>query len=389
MLVLCFFASCTKAPPPEASAAEAPIPAVYPANLFAVLKTGESPLWFELGEAGPRLISGPEQAELSPFTPWPLARHIRGILAREDELVLGVNREGLLLLRPWEGTGDEARGLGLYRIADSSDWENYTLGSLFFYREKAAALLYRDDRFADLRAPSPSPAVRALKDDLTGFEGLEIPTLGIISAAEDWEADALRLGNDGLWYYRGIHRRPEGQDIRYYRTTDLGRAGEEVSVGAFRSSAQVEMRSAAPPLLRQVLEKAANLGGAGISALSPDFAGPRNFAAGSSAAAYGTEENGALLFGFYREAEADPITGATVGAIAGPTALAVFPDGRGIRAAGQGGIQTFSLPPLPEDFVYTGIGLVGNTILAAWEEQREWNIGAAGFMVIDFFNQSF
>jgi hypothetical protein len=33
--------------------------------------------------------------------------------------------------------------------------------------------------------------------------------------------------------------------------------------------------------------------------------------------------------------------------------------------------------------VYTRIGVSGGAIIAAWEEQDSWNIGAAGFMVIE------
>lgn len=41
-----------------------------------------------------------------------------------------------------------------------------------------------------------------------------------------------------------------------------------------------------------------------------------------------------------------------------------------------------SLPLLPEGFVYTGIGRVGDCLFVFWEEQENFYIGAAGFMVI-------
>ena len=41
-----------------------------------------------------------------------------------------------------------------------------------------------------------------------------------------------------------------------------------------------------------------------------------------------------------------------------------------------------SLPPLPEGFFYTGTGRAGDSLFASWEEQADYNIGAAGFMVI-------
>jgi len=33
-------------------------------------------------------------------------------------------------------------------------------------------------------------------------------------------------------------------------------------------------------------------------------------------------------------------------------------------------------------FVYTGIGLAGDTVFAVWEEQEGHSIGAAGFMAL-------
>jgi hypothetical protein len=41
-----------------------------------------------------------------------------------------------------------------------------------------------------------------------------------------------------------------------------------------------------------------------------------------------------------------------------------------------------SLPPLPEGFFYTGIGNAGDSLFASWEEQEDFNIGAAGFVMI-------
>ena len=40
------------------------------------------------------------------------------------------------------------------------------------------------------------------------------------------------------------------------------------------------------------------------------------------------------------------------------------------------------LPALPEGFVYTGIGNAAGNLFASWEEQTDYSIGAAGFVVI-------
>ena len=49
----------------------------------------------------------------------------------------------------------------------------------------------------------------------------------------------------------------------------------------------------------------------------------------------------------------------------------------------DGGVIRAALPGLPEGFAYTRLGAADTVLLAAWEEQLEWNIGAAGFMVIE------
>ena len=45
-----------------------------------------------------------------------------------------------------------------------------------------------------------------------------------------------------------------------------------------------------------------------------------------------------------------------------------------------------SLPPLPKGFFYTGIGQAGDSLFASWEEQEDFNIGAAGFVIIKLYD---
>jgi hypothetical protein len=44
--------------------------------------------------------------------------------------------------------------------------------------------------------------------------------------------------------------------------------------------------------------------------------------------------------------------------------------------------SSFRLPGLPKNFVYTGIALLGSRIVASWEEQDSWAVGAAGFVLV-------
>jgi hypothetical protein len=49
--------------------------------------------------------------------------------------------------------------------------------------------------------------------------------------------------------------------------------------------------------------------------------------------------------------------------------------------APAGEVADSALPPLPEDFAYSHVVRLGDLIFAAWEEQEDYSIGAAGFMV--------
>jgi hypothetical protein len=134
----------------------------------------------------------------------------------------------------------------------------------------------------------------------------------------------------------------------------------------------------APFPLRLILEEAGRrygLAGTLVAAVvSPDFPLVRYFSTEVRASSEALTE----LAGYYRGSGADaPET----------SALAILPDGRGIRAAGDDSaprLDLFSLPSLPEGFVYTRIGLAGQALVAAWEEQDGWNVGAAGFLILRF-----
>jgi len=43
-----------------------------------------------------------------------------------------------------------------------------------------------------------------------------------------------------------------------------------------------------------------------------------------------------------------------------------------------------ALPVLPNGFIYTGVGRVGNALFASWEEQEDFSIAAAGFVILKY-----
>jgi hypothetical protein len=93
--------------------------------------------------------------------------------------------------------------------------------------------------------------------------------------------------------------------------------------------------------------------------VSPEFQCVRLFAADTESKAIAGFYTGAFLFAVSAKGEAFYIE------------------------AGGSSARRFSLPALPEGFVYTGIAMIAGTVFASWEEQEGYSIGAAGFMVIN------
>jgi hypothetical protein len=283
---------------------------------------------------------------------------------------MAVNRDGFFA---WENRAD---GLGLYRVSGGEAWNLYTVASLFMYRGTPAALLYRDDFFLPDEAETPVlPPVRVwgLSTDFQKMEETEIPVFAVLPQAEGWDVDTLSLGRDGLWYYRGLRKgdsRPDDalSEVRYFRTWDLSVPGEPSSAGVFRSAMSPYTEKDMPPPIRAVLEEAEHAAEGGeilaAAVVSPEFPIRRHFALRTD----GSGEQGVLeIAGFYRSPD---------------TAAVVFPNGRGIIAGPVSAPEVFTLPVLPEGFVYTRIGFAGSALIASWEEQQDWQIGAAGFMII-------
>jgi hypothetical protein len=333
-----------------------------------IIKSGENPLWFELSREGPKPVNSPDEASLTPFEPWPLARLITGFITQEDRLVGAVNRSGFLVFMPGEG------GLALYSVTDVPDWEQYTAASPFLYREIPAVLLYRNVFFVDPRMVPPVPPVRGLVKGSLKPTGLELPALEALPAGEGWEADALRQGKDGYWYYRGVNRGKGRTETVYYRGRDLSGPGELISAGAFRSAAEPSPLTDAPAGMGKLLEEAFRLGGSGlVQAAAVSFAESGELRYFSEVPLHtGVVEELVELVGYYNGTDS--------------YGLVLWPGGKGLYGKFQGGaVETgsFTLPVLPENFSYTGIGLSGSTLIVLWEEREDLNVGAAGFMVIN------
>jgi len=334
---------------------------------LAVLQAGKYPLWFQFTDAGPVLIETIEDACFSAaFIPWPLTRHIRFILARDDEIMMAVNRDGFICLSPWRGDKQENDGIGLYRFSGGEYWQRYTTGAFFLLGEnhEPVALLYRDDRFIDSDQPIPQSRLWTFDLRTASPYTMAMPALDAYPAEKDWNIDTLRRGPDANWYFRATRKTTAQPEIRMLRTSDFTIPGEQVSLGAFQNSAKPEPVSAAPGILGEMLNAVFLESGYNAAAVvSPEFQSARFFAA-------------------------NPDSNAIAGFYSGAYLLAVSPNGEafyietGAASTRAASARRFSLPSLPEGFVYTGVGMIAGTVFASWEEQEGYSIGAAGFMAL-------
>jgi hypothetical protein len=350
------------APPSTAPLSTAPPPKEKP---LAVVRTGARPFWFELAAGGPRLIASPQHASLEPFIPWKLSRYIAGFLALDGALAAAVNQEGLMVFEHGEG------GMIAVYYYRNPAWTLYSVASVFRLDGAPAALLARDTVFTELELPPPDPAFWAF--DGGAMRSFTPALLAGFPPAAGWEAENLfRDGVSGSWYCRLIRRNGAADNPAelFLMAADIDGTAEQVNGAAFLEAARPRETGAAPALLARALETAGTLAGkpCTFTSVSPEWSAPRVFGTG-------IEDNITELLGahaYYREG----------------TALVLLPDGRGIVER-DGYSGRFALPQLPENYVYTAAGLApraentGLTLIAAWEEQKDWNVGAAGFMMLE------
>ena len=389
ILLSCFIVSCTRADkrtsvagdeyavvqPMEVPAAPLAKPLAAPqAPPLAIIQPGEHPLWFQFIDGMPVLIESIEDACFSAaLIPWPLAPHVRFMIAQGspfgegEDLLMAVNREGFLYFASWKEENN-AFQIGLYHGSGGDFWRHYTIGALLVYDKQPAALLYRDDRFLDSAEPLPSPRLWAFDRNTSRLQALIMPSLDAFAPDDGWDMDTLRRGADGFWYFRATQKIAAQPEIRMFRTDDLSREAassnevERVSLGTFQNSALPQHLSAAPGPLREMLAAAFAESGYGRAAvISPAF---------DSTAFFAADREKPVLYGYFSPMPENPFF------------LAITPQGNALYADTGSHIRHFTLPALPEGFFYTGIGVVGETVIASWEEQEEYSIGAAGFMMI-------
>jgi hypothetical protein len=375
LLALCGCARHAPAPGAEPPRDDAPL---------AALPLGEAPLWFELGPEGPRRIASPADASLEDFVPWPLSRRVAGLLPQDTLLTLVINRQGFLVLRP---AADAAL---VMTLAFDPAWDTCVASAAFFVGETPAAFLSRDTFFSVGGQQVPDAPVRLLPPPGEEPRGIVPEALRAYPAAAGWEAAGLFPAPDGLWYLRVCRPGPtddQGEQV-FLRAASLEAPAAPISLGGWYAASAPEPLAAAPaPLARALAAAFAQAGSASFAELASPGASRRVFApaagpadagsAGTGSADAGSAGAGSAgadmalspLSGFFREGDS-------------PLAFVILPDGRGFFTLAETPAAPFRFPPLPAGFCYTAAALAGPTLAAAWEEQTDAAVGAAGFVLI-------
>jgi hypothetical protein len=203
----------------------------------AILQTCEHPIWFQLTENGPVHIESIEDAVMTAaFIPWALALHVRFYHERNGELVLAINRDGFVKIAPSD------TGLAFYHFSGGEFWKHYTIGGFFVFNNQDTALLYLDERFLDSDAPLPNPRTWTFGMESNLPFTNSIPALELFPAQDGWNADTLRLGNDGYWYYRVSRKNFLQPVIQMLKTENLAQAGIAISIDDFFNSSPKEVK---------------------------------------------------------------------------------------------------------------------------------------------------
>jgi len=332
---------------------------------WAILQAGQYPLWFQFKETGPVLLETIDDAVFSSaLVPWPYAPHVKSFLAKNNDLLMAVNRFGFIcfVLSDTFNSAVNNENTGLYLFPEGDYWQQYSVDAFFISGENPAALLYNDDRFNESDLTPPLFRLWTFDYNSPAAVPFLISSLDEYSAEEGWNIDGLRRGNDGRWYFRATKKDQSRPEILLLGCDDIMIPANRVSQGIYRNAAMPETFSSFSDPLEILLETLfLEAGFKSISVVSPLFDTVRVFA----------KDNETFpVFGFFSE-------NYLIASSAGGNAFYCF-----IKDDLFVSVKKFNLPSLPENFVYTGIGLAGETIIASWEEQEGYSIGAAGLMIV-------
>jgi len=359
--LLCAFvlSSCIRHGSSQDNATQAATAATENLKSTAIVSGGENPRFFELKTSGIIPLKDPSDAALTPFEPWPLARRIVSFLIRDNLIVAASNRDGLIafVVRKDNSTA-------VYRLSEPDLCGPYSMSSLFLLEDSPVVLLYRDRFFLEPEAPAPEPRLLSLASGNPRLIPRSIPAFDLFPPAEGWDIESIVQNESGRWYFRAVRGKEAGGESAYAMADDLAFESKPSSVAAFHAAQKPLPAQNAEPVLRRALEAAAmEMQSDGVAlSLSPGQ---------QSAEPYLIKARG--------KGEMTRAWACSDGA----RAYVAFADGSLTIAVGRDGpIVKTRLPVLPDAYAYTGIAAVSSMLVASWEEQDGWAVGAAGFVIV-------
>ncbi len=346
-----------------ASDAEA-IPNSDAASLWASARSisvEENPIWLEYLAEGFQTIDDPAFSALPPFEPWPLARRTAGFINCGSYLTAVVNRDGFIAL-----SGQADRTIALKQTSGGSAFTSFSVGSLLFWQNKAAAVLYRDSYFISIAPEPPEPRCYALDINTLSAIGIDPFAFSLFPAAEDWDIIALQRDREGSWRIRA--RRALSGESAYGKALSLDSASEGSGRLEYMEALTPLSYKEAPPPLAISFEAAVrrlDKGEALIVSTLSDKPEPVSYLIAPA---------GLLIEDWSAEL--------ACAAIGPDRALLLYGDGRYLRStSGSNQVRSGAFPALPAAFRYTALADLGCAYVAAWEEQRGTNVGAAGLLL--------
>jgi hypothetical protein len=409
-LVLFLIAGCTKEVP-RSSESVSKRPA--PVQVFSQTDT-TNPVWYEVVQDALRPISGPADSQVVPFAPWTIAPRLIAFVVTGSTAIGGLNRDGFLVFE------ESAEGnLALYRIAGGEAVSSCSTMTMVLLSPSElelesslpipALLVARDPYFTDLTSVT-APAEPLVTLDLRDLSVRSYRPRAFGPAGANVEA--LDRGADGAWYIKasvlddsGWAHEPEqssqgGQTSQGGEARQAGQGGqsgkpseaqrilgrkeyfaapslssEPVSIGrgAYQTALQPQPFTSLPKMVQQLMRSFTDSQRKNhfpvLQLVWQDRPVQELFVADPGV------KNVVPLSG----GESEIIK--FIGYADTSNAVVVLPDGRGVIRRSSG-LAAFSLPQLPDGFVFTGIVMLPHWIIAGWEEQESFAVGSAGFLIV-------
>ncbi|GHV83074.1 hypothetical protein AGMMS50212_04140 [Spirochaetia bacterium] len=383
--VLCF--SCSK-DKPQPAPKQGAFQAKLETHSDLAAEPGELPIWIEFNSSGISQIDTPDKAALKPFEPWPYMQHITGMVSFENGVFVFVNRLGFLRIEPVELYNEL---LEIFVYAEKNYFSRWTASSPFIYGGYPYVVMSANDYFSveSIEPPSVNLRVWTVDTDLNKAFNVRFPAFNVFPDGEGWDIKEFWTAEDGYHYFKAAKTKSESK-IMYLKSKDPGSAelSEEISFSAFMQGSSPVHFSSAGVLMSAVLKEAFGADNKKTSHIAAVFSmatGASSQYIDSAPAVVGDDQ--------YTITEFGGVSGSFLNTNTGEIqnyACVINREGdlfiAGNSAAETGGspvvVQSKKMPSLPEGFVYTHAFLCGGAIAAAWEEREDWNIGAAGLMLI-------